>query len=348
MRPVLLVLLAAVLFGTTGTAQALGAPDVNAVSLGSARVVIGGSALALVAVLLSRRARVLRGGTFSAPVRPETGGPQGVVGGTPGGSTGTSTGTGLIRAVRSARRADGVIPVLVGAFGVVVYQPAFFLGTERNGVAIGTLVALGTAPLATGVLAWAFGRRFPGARWCIATTVAVLGLALLAGAGSLGGLGSASGADPVGLAGSLAAGVAYAVYTIMSKRLLDLGWGSADAMAAVFGAAAVLALVLVLTTDVSWIGTAPGVLTVLWLGLVTVCVAYLLFAAGLRHLPAASVATITLAEPLTAALLGIGLLGETLAPTSWAGLAAIATGILILLVSTRPRSTGGSKPVVVR
>ena len=38
--------------------------------------------------------------------------------------------------------------------------------------------------------------------------------------------------------------------------------------------------------------------------------AYVLFARGLEKLPAANVATITLAEPLTAATLGVAILGE--------------------------------------
>lgn len=297
MRPVLFVLLAAVLFGTTGTAQALGAPDVDALSLGAARIVIGGSALALVAFLLARRAH--------APLRAET----------------------------PLSRRGTIVAVLVGAIGVVAYQPAFFVGTERNGVAIGTVVALGSAPVATGVLTWAMERRFPGTRWCIATAVAVLGLILLAGA--WGTPSGATGVDVLGLISSLGAGLSYAVYAVMSKRLLESGWTSASAMGAVFGTAAVVSLALLLSTDTGWLATGDGLVTALWLGLVTVCVGYLLFAAGLRTLSAPTVSTLTLAEPLTAALLGLFVLGETLSLSSSIGLAAIAVGILILVA--RPR-----------
>ncbi len=296
MRPVIFVLLAAVLFGTTGTAQALGANGVEPLSLGSARIVIGGSALALVAFALARRA---------------------------GGAS----------RVHSQERRDSIVSVLVGAAGVVAYQPAFFLGTERNGVAIGTIVALGSAPLATGLFSWLMWRRFPGMRWCLATVVAVVGLILLAGAG--GSFGGVAGADVLGLAGSLGAGVSYAIYAVMSKRLLNSGWGSASAMGAVFGTAALISLALLVTTDTGWLATVTGALTALWLGLITVCVAYLLFAAGLRSMSAASVSTLTLAEPVTAAVLGLVVLGETLSLPSWLGLAAIAVGILILVASPR-------------
>ena len=51
--------------------------------------------------------------------------------------------------------------VTVGALGVLAYQPTFFLGTSLNGVAIGTIVALGSAPMITGMFDWMLRRRFP-------------------------------------------------------------------------------------------------------------------------------------------------------------------------------------------
>lgn len=296
MPPVVLVLLAAVLFGTTGTAQALGAPGAGALSLGSARIVVGGGALGLLALVLARRRRT--------PLVPPKG-----------------------------EQRNSVAPsVLVGAAGVVVYQPAFFTGTVRNGVAVGTLVALGSAPLLTGALSWVLERRFPGARWCVATSVALVGLALLAGAASPP---DAAGTDPPGLLASLLAGASYAVYAVMSKRLLDAGWSGASAMGGIFGVAAAVGLVLLATTSTAWLATPPGLATVLWLGLATVAVAYLLFAAGLRRLSAASASTLTLAEPLTAALLGLVVLREQLSLPSWLGLGGLAAGILILALAPR-------------
>src|SRR5207248_11782326 len=48
------VLLAAVLFGTTGTAQALGPAGLSPLTVGAARVVLGGGALGLLAFAGSR------------------------------------------------------------------------------------------------------------------------------------------------------------------------------------------------------------------------------------------------------------------------------------------------------
>lgn len=317
MRAVVFILLAAVLFGTTGTARALGAPDVDVVSLGAARIVIGGGALAIVAWALSRRARAGAGGLAGA---------GGVAGADAPGGT---------RAV--------VVTVLIGGVAVVAYQPAFFLGTERNGVAVGTLVALGSAPLFTGAISWLLERRFPGARWVVATAVAVVGLAVL-GASSASGVASTSSIDAAGLAGSLAAGLSYAVYTLASKRLLDRGWTGPTTMGAVFGTAAALGLLVLLGTDAGWILTVPGAATAVWLGLVTVLLAYLLFASGLRRLSAPTVSTLTLAEPLTAALLGVLVLGEQLSAESWIGLAAIGVGIVVLVARPVRRRSAATAP----
>ncbi|MFP7832876.1 DMT family transporter [Marisediminicola sp. LYQ134] len=305
MRSVLLVLLAAALFGTTGTAQALGAPDADPVSVGAARLLLGGTALALVAVLSSRR-------------RP------------PHTAPGSASGVGHTTVV------------VVGALAVVAYQPTFFAGVDRNGVAVGTLIALGTAPLATGALSWATTRAFPGVRWSVATLLSVAGLVWLTGAGP----GTREGVDAVGLAASLSAGLSYAVYAVCSKRLLDDGWSPSKTMGTLFGAGALGTIPLVLFSDTTWIVTASGLTTVLWLGLATVLVAYLLFASGLRGLTAPVVATLTLAEPLVASALGIIVLGESPSLRVWIGVGVIVAGMIVLVGGSSPssRSRRGQGP----
>ena len=43
--------------------------------------------------------------------------------------------------------------ILVGAAGVATFQLAFFAAIDRTGVAVGTVVALGSGPVFTGLLA---------------------------------------------------------------------------------------------------------------------------------------------------------------------------------------------------
>ena len=58
--------------------------------------------------------------------------------------------------------------------------------------------------------------------------------------------------------------------------------------------------------------------------------AYLLFARGLRRLSAAETATLTLAEPLTATLLGVIVLSERMTAPAALGAALILGGLLVL------------------
>src|SRR3954453_18104788 len=97
------VLLAALCFGTTGTAQALGPDGLAPAGVGAARILVGGGLLAAVAVLA--------GGALCALPRP---------------------------------------PVLAAPAGVAAYQLCFFAAVADTGVAVGTIVELGSAPPTAG------------------------------------------------------------------------------------------------------------------------------------------------------------------------------------------------------
>lgn len=212
----------------------------------------------------------------------------------------------------------------LGGMAVAAYQPTFFFGTERNGVAIGTILALGTAPIFTGLLDWLIRRRFPGTRWCVATAIALAGLVLLAG------LTGGTQLDVLGATGSLGAGLSYAVYTLCAKKLIDDGLGSAQAMGMMFGVSAFWAIPLLTSTPLTWLSTPSAWGAVLWLGLITVTLAYILFGYGLARMNAPTVSTITLLEPVTATLLGLLLLSEHISATDWLGIGLLVVALAII------------------
>jgi DME family drug/metabolite transporter len=78
-----------------------------------------------------------------------------------------------------------------------------------------------------------------------------------------------------------------------------------------------------------------GISVVLYLGIVTTSVAYILFSAGLKRIPSSSAVTLSLAEPLTAAILSVIVVGERLDGTSWMGIFLLLGGILVLTLSGR-------------
>jgi DME family drug/metabolite transporter len=278
MGPRTLVLLSAVCFGTTGTAQALGPDGASPLTVGAARVALG-------AMLLLLTVRLDAGSA----------------------------------ATRLASR-----PLVVGGLGVAGYQLCFFAAVDDTGVAVGTVAALGSAPAFAGLGGWLVDGIRPGKAWTVATALAGVGVALMALSGS----GAEVSATGVVLA--LGAGASYAVFTLASKRLLDAGAAVERVMAGVFTLGAVLLVPVLLVGDIGWLASADGVAMALWLGAVPTTLAYILFAHGLRLLPASEVATLTLAEPVTAAALGAIALGERPGPLAVTGIALIIGGLAVL------------------
>lgn len=298
LRHRLVVLASALCFSTTGTAQALGPEGTSPVAVGAFRVLVGGLGLVAVAWWTSGRR-----------------------GAGPAARLGLPSGPGVTAAAWRA------------GLGVAAYQVAFFLAVRTTGVAVGTVVALGSAPVVTGAIGWALGHGRPDRRWAAATALACAGLAVLVAGGR------AAHVSVVGVLLALVAAAAYAGYTVASKTLLATGAGAESVMAAVFGAGAVWLLPAFLLAPVGWAATPRGAALVVWLGLVPTTLAYVLFARGLVHLSAAEVTTLVLAEPLTAAALGILLLGEPLGPTTVAGGALIVAGLALAAVRR-----GGPRP----
>ncbi len=270
------VLLAAVCFGTTGTAQALG-PAASPVAVGAARIVLGGALLVAIA----------RGMGVRIP------------------------------------RVDRT--VLVIAVGVCVYQLSFFAAVKLTGVAVGTVVAIGSGPAAAGVLGRLVnGERLTG-RWALATLCAAAGVALLAGEG--GGT-----VDPAGVGLAIAAGVGYATCTVLSRRLIVAGAAPEGVMAAGFGGAAVLLVPVLAIAGPGFLATPGGLGLALYLGAIPTALAYVLFARGLRSLTSGETATIVLVEPVTAAALGVVALGEQASVAAGIGAALVLAGLAVLAV----------------
>jgi len=294
--PVLAVLAAAVLFGTTGTSQALGPDDATPFAIGAVRLVIGGTGLAAIALTLAARHRR----TSTAP--------------------------------RPALDRSALLLMATTGLCLALYQPLFFLGTERNGVAVGTVIALGSAPVLAGLLEWLLTRRLPSRAWMAATALATGGVVLLAFGGAAG---ATAGTDPVGLLGSLGAGASFAVIANAQRRLMDAGWDPFTVAGSMGAGAAACGILMLPFVTLTWLGTPSGVVMALWLGIATIAIAYTLFTWGLQRLTAATAATLTLAEPLTAGILGVALLGERLSSLALAGLTVLAAGLVLLAWGSR-------------
>lgn len=205
-----------------------------------------------------------------------------------------------------------------------VYQLAFFAGVARAGVALATLVTIGTGPILVGLLSWAILRERPTPAWWISTAICITGLVLV----TLDGIGEPT-VDPLGFVFAVVAALGYAVYTVAAKHMMNAGSPPAEVMASAFGLGALVLLPVLLFSAPSWIIEPSGLAVALWLGLATTTLAYVLFGRGLSQLPAGPAATLVLAEPLVATVLGVGFLGEQLGIWGWVGAALVVLGLVL-------------------
>jgi DME family drug/metabolite transporter len=273
------VVAAAVLWGTTGTAQALGPDDVSTVAVGASRSVVGAAVLLVVAALRGR-----------------LGDPRTL-----------------------ARR-----PLLLAGGATAAYQLCFFGGVRLAGVAIGTVVGVGSGPVWGGLLGWIGRGERPGGRWALATALAIAGAGLLATVETAG-----EAVDPWGIALALGAGLSYAAFTLWSKALTD-DHDPDEVMTWVMALGGTLLLPLGLVAGAGPLASGDGALMAGWLGAVSLAAAYLLFGRGISGVAVATATTLTLAEPLTAATLGIVVLDEALTGQVLAGMALVFAGLAVL------------------
>lgn len=274
------VLAAALLWGTTGTAQSFAPAGFDSTVIGFLRLAIGGLILMAIAIYRKELGRFV-------DWRPW--------------------------------------PTLLAAFFLASYQVCFFAAVSKTGVAVGTIVGIGCAPIAGGILGYLFRGERPGKPWLMATALAITGCTLLA----LGGGGLE--ADLFGILLAIGAGLSYAAYTLVFKGLLERHSPNA-LLAVVVCVAAALLSPLLIGKDLAWVAQPRTLLIALHLGLATMAFAYWLFGRGLQTIPVASAVTLSLAEPMTAGLFGVLLLGEQLTPQAFSGISLIFFGLLLLVL----------------
>jgi drug/metabolite transporter, DME family len=214
--------------------------------------------------------------------------------------------------------------VAVGAVSVAVYPLAFYSSMHLAGVAVGTVVSIGSAPLIAAVLE----RRFT-VRWGIGATLGVLGVALLSA-----GHGAAGGSVP-GILLGLLAGLTYAVYSWAAATLMSGGVPSRAAMGAVFGLGGVLLVPVMIVTAPALLTAPHGPAVAAYLALVPMFGGYLLFGWGLARVPVSTAITLTLLEPAVAALLAVLVVGEHLGALGWVGVGLVG-GCLVVLTAPVP------------
>jgi len=270
------VLIAAILWGTTGTAATF-APDVSAVAIGAAAMGVGGILQALLALPGMMRSR--------------------------------------------AELAARWRLLVVGAIAVAIYPLVFYASMRMAGVTIGTVVTIGSAPFFSALLERAFDGLRPGRRWAFGAVVGLTGMALLCVAGKEAGPHAPHVGLGVGL--GLAGGLTYALYSWAARRVMRGGIGSTAAMGAIFGCGGLLLMPVLLATGApylqSWTNAGVGI----YMAVVPMFIGYVCFGYGLARISAREATTITLFEPVVAAVLAVLIVREHLTLYGWTGVALV-------------------------
>ncbi|MHC3474403.1 DMT family transporter [Streptomyces sp. 7R007] len=247
----------------------------------------------------------------------------------------------------TARLRDRRGTVLLGAASVAVYPLAFYTSMHLAGVATGTVVSLGTAPLASTLIERVLDGHRLTRRWMLAASLGLLGTVLLCLAQAAHASDDTERASTattlLGVGLGLVAATTYALYSWAAHRLITRGIPSRAAMGAVFGLGGLLLVPVLLTTGAplagSWSNAAVGA----YMALVPMFAGYVLFGWGLAHVPASTATTLSLLEPAVAAVLAVAVVGERLSAVGWTGVALI---LVCLTVLTAPAS-GRRRPVRV-
>ncbi len=291
-----LVSVAAVLWGTSGTAQYLGAAGLSPFWVGAAQLAAA-SAFLLAVLLWSLRRRAP--GLALHPGR-----------------------VGLRWAWFAGASAG------IGGYSVFFYE-----GIQLAGVGVGTAVAIGSSPIWAGLLQAVVLRAPLSARWWLGTLVSVAG-----GAAMVWGKGAGSAASWSGLVMCLLAGLSYASYALINKRLVS-HMAPTVVNFYVFTGAAAMAIPIAWLQSGAPQWTLSAVLVVLYLGAVVSGIAHLLFSMGLRHISGPTGVALSLIEPVAAFVLAVWVVGEHQPLPAWLGLVAVLAGLMVVVgaeMRTRP------------
>lgn len=254
---------------------------------------------------------------------------------------------GLLQALVAAPRIAGQAPELrarrgavwLGAVAVAIYPLAFYSSMHLAGVAVGTVMSVGTAPLASAVIERIADRRRLTRRWKFGAALGLLGTVMLCAAEAAQAHddpGTASpGATMLGVGLGLIAGVTYALYSWAAHRLITHGVASRAAMGTIFGLGGLLLLPVLLTTGAPLVSSWPHAAVGAYMALVPMFAGYLLFGWGLAHVPASTATTLSLLEPAVAAVLAVLVVGERLPAFGWAGIALVVGCLAVLTTPTR-------------
>jgi uncharacterized membrane protein len=135
----------------------------------------------------------------------------------------------------------------------------------------------------------------------------------------------------------LIAALTYSLYSWAAKKMIDRGVDSKASMGLIFGFGALILLPTLFFTGSNLFDESVNLYVVAYMMLIPMFLGYLLFGYALKTISASTATTLTLFEPLVAALFAVLLVGEQLAPIGWVGMVLIFVCLAVLSKTDRPK-----------
>ncbi len=285
---VIAVILASILWGTTGTAATL-APSLSPLFIGSFAMGVGGllqSIFALSNIFKERR---------------------------------------LI--------ANHLGFLLVGSIAVSLYPLAFYSSMRLSGVTVGTVVSIGTAPILSAIIEYSSKDFHITKQWVIGAAFGILGVMLLCFSEN-----SATSTQyshlAIGILLGLIAGFTYALYSWSARQMMLKGISSKSAMGTTFGCGGLLLIPVMILAGTQLFDSLINITISLYMALIPMFIGYLCYGYGLSKISASTATTITLLEPVIAAILAMLIIDEYLSFLGWLGVVFIFICLVLVTLST--------------
>lgn len=236
--------------------------------------------------------------------------------------------------------------VLFGALSVGAYPLAFYSSMYLAGVTVGTVVTIGSAPLFSALTEWVFDRKTLSKQWLAGSVPGLAGIVLLCFFGEeqkAAQVVSSSWEVTAGVILGLIGGLTYALYTWAAHRLMRKGISSKAAMGAIFGIGGILLMPVLLATGGALLSSWNNALVGAYMAVIPMFTGYVLFGYALARISVSTATTITLIEPVIAALLAVVIVGETLSALGWLGAVLVTSCLVILSAPQNMFSRGQSR-----
>ncbi len=226
--------------------------------------------------------------------------------------------------------------LLCGALSVAIYPLAFYTSMHLAGVTVGTVVSIGSAPLFSALIEYCSGGSKLSKRWLSGATLGILGMILLCIAKNASDAGDILPTNTLnGVILGLAAGLTYALYSWTAREIMHKGIPSKTAMGSIFGLGGLLLMPVLWVTGGPLLASLNNTLVGLYMALVPMFIGYICFGYGLARIHASMATTLTLLEPVIAAVLAVFIVGEKIPAQGWLGIAMV--GLCLLIISIQPR-----------